>query len=129
MGMVSTPPGPGGVLTMPIVAGVVPVKRGALATVHTIAVMIVIAIAIGVAIRVAIGKRWVAIIMTVAVHHAIVTILSSVTIHSTGGVAIGVGGGGVVGAHGAGVPVLYPRHPGGVIVVDSLGVVLLCPSL
>ena len=79
----------------------------------------------------AIGKRWVAIIMTIAIHHAIVTILSRVTIHSTGGVAIGVGGGGVVGPHGTGITVLYPRHPGGVIVVDSLGVVLLspCPGL
>lgn len=76
----------------------------------------------------AIGKRWVAIIVTVAIHHAIVTILSSVTIHSTGGIAIGVSGRGVVGPHSAGIPVLYARHPGGVIVVDSLGVVLLSPS-
>ena len=49
-GLVSGVPGPGGILAMTIVTGVVPVKRGALATVNTITVMILKAVAIGVAI-------------------------------------------------------------------------------
>ena len=36
------------------------------------------------------------------------------------GISIGVGGGGVVGAVGAGITVLYARHPGAVVVTDGL---------
>ena len=58
---------------------------------------------------------------TPPIDHAIMTILAD----PAGGISIGVGGGGVVGAVGAGITVLYARHPRGGVVADSLGVVLV----
>ena len=86
-----------------VVAGVVSVQRGALAAVHTIAVVVIVTI------DVATISHGVTIVETVLTIGAPI-----VSVSVTGRVAVGPC------PVSAGVPVLYARHPGAVVVTDGL---------